>query len=149
MRRRRREGEPRPVIPLAPLIDCVFLLLAYFVVTSSMERPEGELGFQLPGRAAPGERVSVPEEVVVEVAADGRAGVNGQWLDAPTAARYRQLAELLARFGEASRVGGEEPVVTIEVAGEARQAAVVKVLDAAAWAGLTEVRFGLDADGDG
>jgi len=141
--RRRRMEDPKPVIPLAPLIDCVFLLLAYFVVTSSMERPEGDLGFQLPGQAQPGERVSVPEEVAIEVTAAGAPMVNGQALDAPEAARFRQLAALLARFGEASRAGGEEPVVTIEVADEARQAAVVKVLDAVAWAGLREVRFGL------
>lgn len=144
--RRRRMEDPKPVIPLAPLIDCVFLLLAYFVVTSSMERPEGDLGFSLPGQAKPGERVSVPEEVVVEVAADGQAQVNGQVLDPPEAARYRQLAALLARFAEASRAGGEEPVVTVEVADDARQAAVVKVLDAAAWAGLREVRFGMGED---
>ena len=49
MRRLRKKPQDKPEIPIAPLIDAVFLLLIYFMVTSSLEKQEADISFELPG----------------------------------------------------------------------------------------------------
>ena len=49
MIRRRKKPEPSPSIPIAPMIDVVFLLLLYYLVTSTLEKQEADISFQLPG----------------------------------------------------------------------------------------------------
>jgi len=64
-RRRRRE----PVINLAPLVDIVFLLVIFFMVTSTFITPETGLPVDLPQAVSGEEKPSGAPEVVVS--ADG------------------------------------------------------------------------------
>ena len=45
----RKRAEEKGGVPIAPMIDVVFLLLIYFMVASTMEQQEADLSFQLPG----------------------------------------------------------------------------------------------------
>ena len=49
MRRLKKKPEDKPDIPIAHLIDAVFLLLINFMVTSSLEKQEADISFELPG----------------------------------------------------------------------------------------------------
>ena len=42
---RRKTAPDLPEMPIAPMIDCVFLMLVYFMTTSSLEKSEAELRF--------------------------------------------------------------------------------------------------------
>lgn len=64
-RRRRRE----PVINLAPLVDIVFLLVIFFMVTSTFITPETGLPVDLPQAVSGEEKPSGAPEV--DVSADG------------------------------------------------------------------------------
>ncbi|MEC7274665.1 MAG: biopolymer transporter ExbD, partial [Verrucomicrobiota bacterium] len=60
MRRRKKQVQGKPQIPIAPLIDAVFLLLIYFMVTSSLERQEADISFELPGTVEQEEPLEIP-----------------------------------------------------------------------------------------
>ena len=67
MARRRAD----PTLELTPLIDGVFLLLLFFLITTTFARPqESQLPLNLPSAAA-GESTTPGERVVIFVTADG------------------------------------------------------------------------------
>ena len=49
-------------INLTPLIDVVFLLLIFFMVTASLRKEEADLGLTLPGTLQATKKVEVPDE---------------------------------------------------------------------------------------
>ena len=53
-------------LQIAPLIDVVFLLLIYFMVSSSLKRSEADLGLSLPGQVKQTESVAMPDEQIIE-----------------------------------------------------------------------------------
>jgi len=123
-----------PEINLTPLIDVVFLLLIFFMVTTSF-RDEGQLRLQLP--EADAETVSVAEIEFVEVVVDraGRFYVNAQVV---TSSDLDTLKQALVGVVGADR---ELPVL-IKADAQAQHQAVMRVLDAAGQLGLTQVAFG-------
>jgi biopolymer transport protein ExbD len=62
---------------VAPLIDVVFLLLIYFMVTASLVKKEGDISFVLPANVKQQEQVTVPVEVLIEVNAEGTVTLEG------------------------------------------------------------------------
>ena len=67
MRRLKKKPQSKPQIPIAPLIDAVFLLLIYFMVTSSLEKQEADISFELPGTVEQEEPLELPDEQVIEI----------------------------------------------------------------------------------
>ena len=64
-------------LQIAPLIDVVFLLLIYFMVTASLIKKEGDISFVLPASVASSEAVTLPMEVLIEIDAAGIVVVEG------------------------------------------------------------------------
>jgi biopolymer transport protein ExbD len=64
-------------LQIAPLIDVVFLLLIYFMVTAALIKKEGDISFMLPANVAPSEMVDIPVEVLIEIGSDGTVQVEG------------------------------------------------------------------------
>lgn len=122
-----------PEINLTPLIDVVFLLLIFFMVTTSF-RDEGRLRLQLP--EADAEAVPTEEIELVEVMIDraGRFYVNAQMV---TATDLETLKQALIGVVGAER---ELPVL-IKADAKAEHQAVMRVLDAAGQLGLSQVAF--------
>ena len=68
-----------PGFQITPMLDVVFLLLCFFVTASVFSQWENEIDIQLPtadAAAAPDDRL--PGEIIVNVAKDGTASVNGR-----------------------------------------------------------------------
>jgi len=64
MRRRRAEtADDEAEVPMSPLIDCVFLLLIFFLVTSVLKRKEKQIQVDLPDGTA-SVAVSAAEELI-------------------------------------------------------------------------------------
>lgn len=57
-------------IDITPLIDCVFMLLVFFIMTTTFSRPV--LDIVLPKSETAARLSERPKEIVVSVAADGR-----------------------------------------------------------------------------
>jgi len=139
----KKKTGPKPSIPIAPMIDVVFLLLIYFMVSASLHRQEADISFQLPGVVEQSEPLAMPDEQVVEISAQGRVVVNDYAYDFPGAPRFMELASMLKRYKEASDATRTEARVTIAPDGAVTHQTIVKVLDACALAGIESVNFAL------
>lgn len=121
-------------VELTPLIDVVFLLLIFFMVSSTFIR-ETEVKIDLP--EASGE-VREVETDIVEITVDrgGEYSVNGRILvNAELATLLRALRELQA---SGATVNPEKRVIITADANAAHQF-VVRAMDAAGKVGLTRI----------
>ena len=75
--KRRGSGDAKVELQIAPLIDVVFLLLIYFMVTASLIKKEGDISFLLPANVSQKEVVDIPVEVLIEIGADGTVILEG------------------------------------------------------------------------
>lgn len=134
---RRRE---EPEVNLTSLIDVVFLLLIFFMVSTSFIR-EASLSLQLPTASS----AAVPmeaEPVEITVGADGRYFFGSDELVNTTPATLRR-ALLDAAGGDTGRV------VVVRADARASHQSVVTVIDAAGRAGFAEVSIVTAQDTDG
>lgn len=140
----RKRKHPRPEMAIAPMIDCVFLMLIYFMVSSTLERQEADIAFQLPGVVEQSEPIEMPDEQVIEIRSDGRAVLNSsEYGSASGNAPLMQLTAVLARFKQASDANRVEAVVTLQPAPDATHQAIIRVMDACSAAGISAVNFAL------
>jgi len=65
-------------LSLTPLIDVVFLLLIFFLVTSEFEEEERRLDIVLPTASSAVPMTSKPREIVVDIDTDGTLYLHGQ-----------------------------------------------------------------------
>jgi biopolymer transport protein ExbD len=133
--RPRRAEEPE--VSITPLIDIVFLLLIFFMVSTTFVE-ESELEVRLPTTDTEPVR---PDENQLEVvvAADGRYAVAGRELPDTT----RQT--LLTAIGVAAKENPGAPVVIRADAMTPHQA-VVRAMDAAGSLGLTKISIATTAE---
>lgn len=132
---------------IAPMIDCVFLLLIYFMVSSTIDKQEADLSFQLPGVVEQTESLNMPDEQIIEIRADGQVIVNEFPYDSPGARRFTELATLLKRFKQASDSNKVDAIVTIAPDEAVQHQTIVRVMDACGAAGIKAVNFSLGDDG--
>lgn len=119
-------------INLTPLIDVVFLLLIFFMVSTTFVK-ESEIDLTLP-QASQELRDEPVDRVDVAIDRDGTVFVNEQALV------NAQVATVVKALGEARGEGGD-PVVIISADAEASHQSVVDVMDAARQAGLYRITF--------
>lgn len=143
MAKLKKKPEPKPQIQIAPMIDCVFLLLIYFMVSATLEKQEADLSFQLPGTVEQTEPVDMPDEQIIEIRDDGQVIVNEFAYDSPGAERFLELAAMLSRFKEASDANRVDAIVTISPSNLALHESIVKVMDACSVADIESVNFAL------
>lgn len=119
---RRRHSQASVGLNLTPLIDIVFLLLVFFMLTAHFVE-EKAMGIQLPEASAGGPVEKGP--VKVRLDAQGRTRVAGKEVD--PAGLEKALRQALA--------AREEKRVEVRGDREARLAGMVEVMDAARAAG--------------
>lgn len=131
-------------LPIAPMIDVVFLLLVYFMVSSSIQKQEADMGFSLPAVVKSSEPIAFPDEQVIEIDDEGQVSVNGYEYDDPSSASYSDLALMLSRFREAALASQSTARVTIAPSDATPHQTVVRVMDACEEAGLEAVSFAVE-----
>ncbi len=129
---------------MAPMIDIVFLLLIYFMVTTTLIKQEADLGMQLPGQFTQSTEVKMPDEQIIDVYEDGRVILNGQIFDQPPRRQMPELTATLKRFKQAADMTKTPAMVTIQAENATFHQRVVDVMDACAAAGINSVSFGLE-----
>jgi len=130
LRRRRREAEPS--INLTPLIDVVFLLLIFFMVSTTFDRPT-HLAIELPKASseAPPEEA---EPLVLVVDARGNYYLRrGQGPERRVVSRSVEALRRALREGAGE---GERPALIIQADARTPHQAVVTAMDAARRAGF-------------
>ncbi len=67
MQIRHRQTEEDPQVQMAPLIDCVFLLLIFFLLATTLKKIEKELPLELPYSAASMDVAEEPDLLIISV----------------------------------------------------------------------------------
>jgi biopolymer transport protein ExbD len=142
MRKPELNGSDSLEVKMTPMIDVVFLLLIFFIWTSSFELPEFDLPSAIaepPGGAAEVASEEPPpeafEEIVVRVMmqeARVQLQLNGQPVEDTTTLKNR-LREIIAL--------GVQPPVIIDPSDEITMNTAVEVYDSARAAGADRVLF--------
>ena len=130
--RARRRGRGFAVVEITPLIDVIFLLLIFFVVSTTFVRTSA-VEVDLPD--ASGAVDQVPAGIEVRVSSTGDYAVNGQALSGTGRA---DLLRALDRARDQS--SDSEPLLVIAADAASRHDAVVRVMDVARGLGLTNLR---------
>lgn len=121
---------------IAPIVDVVFVLMLFFMASAGAQVIEKELSINLPsGIKGPSDTPVLP--IIVAIAADGTVQINGTTFDSPES---KELPETRAKLKEMLEFGNTNPVI-ITPAPEARQEYIVRVLNAAAAAGVKKLTF--------
>ena len=128
---RGREKEPLE-INLVPLIDVMMVILIFLMITTTYNK-YSELQINLPTADAD-KQMERSNEVAVLVNSQGQYVINKR----PVVFRtVDQLADELKRAGAAAR----EPVVVISADASASHQSVIRIMEAARLAGLTQLTF--------
>ncbi len=124
-----RLNEEEPAIPMAPMIDIVFLLLIFFITTSVFARLENELSITVPTA----ESATPPQrdlgELIINVKQDGAIVVNQREVS------MQQLNVLLTRIAK------QYPDQSVIIRGdkEAKLEYAVQILDTCVKAGVWNI----------
>ncbi len=132
-------------IQMGPMIDMVFLLLVFFMVTAKPIKPESDIGLTLPGTVAQEETLDIPDEQRIDIVADGQVILNELPLDTPESRDLPTLVATLMRFKKASDAARTEPLVTLAPADATTHQRIVDVLNACAKAEIGGVTFAADS----
>lgn len=124
------EEREEPEINLTSLIDVVFLLLIFFMVSTTFDR-QALLRLELP-EAATSEAQSVPQFIEITVTDDGRIFIDDELLTENTQTAIRAV------LAERRNQNTDIPLV-IRADENAAHGLVVTVLDAAAAEGMDRV----------
>lgn len=128
----RPRGEEEVDVNLTPLIDVVFLLLIFFMVSTTFVR-ESEIELTLP-EASADVRENPVDVIDVAIDGSGRFFVNGNAL-------INTQLETVKQALSDVRPADVEPVVIISADAKASHQSVVTVMDAARQIGLTRITF--------
>ena len=128
---RGQEKEPLE-INLVPLIDVMMVILIFLMITTTYSK-YSELQINLPSADAD-KQLERSNEIAVLVNAQGQYVINRR----PVVFRnVSDLADELKRAGG----GAKEPVVVISADATATHQAVIRVMEAARLAGLSQITF--------
>lgn len=126
---------------MGPMIDMVFLLLVFFMVTAKPVKQESDVSIGLPGTVAQEETLEIPDEQRIVIQSTGQVLLNDLPMDSPSDPNLPALHKTLLRFKEAADANKSEALVTIDAADDARHQRIVDVLNVCAKAGITGVTF--------
>ena len=126
---RQRTG---PVLPLAAMVDVLFLLLIFFMTASAFREQEQQIDVSLPGTESDQSSGASPTAVYITVTDEGRIFVGDQ---------PYSLEALTQLLNEMAREFADE-VVVIRGDREGKWGLGVRILDLAYAAGFRDVRIG-------
>lgn len=144
MKIKRKKNDEKLEIQMTPMIDCVFLLLIYFMVSTTLQRQEADIGVSLPGVAEQSEAVEIPDEQVIEITDAGNVLLNDLEYDEPGKSALPELVKMLKLFKQTAEANKVEAMITIAPAAKIKHQRVVDVLNACAEAKLNNVTFAVE-----
>lgn len=132
--------ETKLELQISPLIDVVFLLLIYFLVTATLIKKEGDISFSLPANIEPSQMIIIPVEVLIEITADGAVMMDGMRFSASD----DKLNELVTQLEGLRGIADSQRspfYVNILPNADSEHSRVIDVMDACAAAGVKNLSF--------
>ena len=138
--------EDEPILDISSLIDVCFLLLIYFIVTTTIQAREQDLGLQIPGTAEASSDVPTIPPMFIKLDSSGQVYVNTgpaqeKVEEADSGRQLTELSRRLADFSASTTAAAQEPLVQVYVDGEAQQQRVIDVINSIAGAKIGNVAF--------
>ena len=125
-----RQPEPA-AMQLAPMIDIVFLLLIFFIVTWQFSRSETELNVSVPTAEEGADLNRAKGEIIINVLPDGTIRVDSATMD---------LLQLHAKLASIAKQFKNQPV-RIRGDGQVAYQRIVEVIDTCQKAGIWNISF--------
>jgi len=129
----RGRGREPLEINLVPLIDVMMVIIIFLMITTTYSRYT-ELQINLPSAAEAEKQPERANEISVLVNAQGQYVVNRR------AVPFRSVDELAEELRRAAS-GAKQPMVVISADANATHQAVIRVMEAARLAGLSQITF--------
>ncbi|MBF0470116.1 MAG: biopolymer transporter ExbD [Gammaproteobacteria bacterium] len=127
-----REGREEPELNITPLIDVVFLLLIFFMVSTTFQK-ERAVTIELP-QASSDERMKQQDPLELVISAEGNYYIGGRKV---TKSNRQQLTQAIALALKES----DEKRVTIRADQQTPHQAVITAMDAIRHAGIAHIGF--------
>ncbi len=127
-------------LDVASLIDVVFLLLIYFIMTASLIRKEADIGFMLPANVAVQDMQEIPLEVLIQIEDDGTVVVEGMRFSFDD----RSLDDLVVQVAGVKEIAASQNspfFVNVLPHPDALHRRIIDVMDACAAAGVDSLTF--------
>ena len=131
MKFRDYHSQPTSDLELAPMIDVVFLLLIFFLVTWQFARFERDMDISVPAADELDEGARTVNEIIINVQEDGTVILNGT--------EYTE-EQLLARLSVIAEIDADQAVI-LRGDSDAAFQHIIDVLDTIKQAGIWNVAF--------
>ena len=137
----RRRTTDAPEIQIAPMIDCVFLMLVYFMTTSSLEKSEADLPFPAGVPGAVADPLPAVDEQTLSIPDKAFIDWNGSIFDLSGHEGIQSLADRLNAFRETCVMAESEPSLRVIPDADTPHQVIVTLLDSITKAGIEKVYF--------
>ncbi|MCB1230011.1 MAG: biopolymer transporter ExbD [Verrucomicrobiae bacterium] len=125
---------------ISPLIDVAFLLLIYFIVTTTLSKQEADLSLVLPGVAAERSSPVMTDQMVIKISGEGTVFVNQDPVSSdPNDRKLTELNKRLERYAAAAANAGSEAMIVVDCGDEVPEQRFIDVLNACATNGLGNI----------
>lgn len=133
-----------PALDISSLIDVCFLLLIYFITTSTIAPRESDLNMALPG-SDPGDTVPKIKPMLITIDETGAISTGldpREPMDSDMSSRQLPLlGTRLELYKDGAEAAGEKPLVQIHASPDCTQQRVIDVLNALAAKEINSVTF--------
>ncbi len=132
--------ETPPELDISPLIDVAFLLLIYFLVTTTLQKSEADLSLVLPGVEKSDSKEVKIDQMLVKIDANGSVIVNDEVSDSdPNDRMLPNLTDRLTRYAASAEIANTETQVIIDCDEEAVGQRFIDVLNVCTRANIKNV----------
>jgi len=134
------EDQPAPEADISPMIDVAFLLLIYFLVSTTLQKQEADLSLTIPGIAAEDSRKVKIKQTLVQIDPAGVIFVNDEAADSdPNDRTVPILTDRLKRYAASTALAQMEPQIIIDCHDDSKGQRFVDVLNACAKANIKNI----------
>jgi biopolymer transport protein ExbD len=134
----REEEEQELEFQIAPMVDVVFMLIIFFMLSAAVKSTEFELGMTLPGTSSETKSGTPPTPIELAIREDGAVLFNELEV---AKADDREMTELQDRLKKAIQLFGDEQPVIIQPKPLTVHSRVVDVVNACAAAKVKSLSF--------
>ena len=125
---------------MSSLIDVSFLLLIYFLVTSTIDPKETDLGMKLPTTTSTAQTQVEMDQLTITINTEGHILVGDDIYDTdPNDRDVPMLSQKVGEYSQGAKMSGSQPIVVVSADDASKSQRFIDVLNALAKHGIKNV----------